>query len=136
MSMLPEFDENGYLPRGIHPCTLEEVVSRFGQGSPEREVETNELVQFVQWARQAKVKRLVVDGSYVTAKISPNDADIVVLPEDEDPPQTESIRTMAEQWPFLHVIVAVDEADFEQWARIDFGLDRKIRARGVVEILL
>ena len=68
MAMLPDFNEHGYLPPGIHPCTLEEVVSRFGHGSPEREVETDELIKFVQWARQANVKRLIVDGSYVTAK--------------------------------------------------------------------
>ena len=37
--MLPEFDEVGNLPPGIHRATIEEVVQRFGVGSPERDVE-------------------------------------------------------------------------------------------------
>lgn len=134
--MLPEFDESGYLPPGIHLCTLEEVVSRFGQGSPEREVETNELVKFVQWARQANVKRLVVDGSYVTAKVSPNDVDIAVLPSEGYSRQSGPIKPMAEQWPFLHVELAADEADFERWAQRDFGFDRNRNPRGIVEVIL
>jgi len=46
--MLPRFSEHGYLPPGIHPCTVAELVDRFGSGSPEREVETQELLGFIQ----------------------------------------------------------------------------------------
>ena len=28
--MIPEFDERGYLPPGIHLASLEEVIERFG----------------------------------------------------------------------------------------------------------
>ena len=37
--MLPEFDEVGNLPPGSDRATIEEVVQRFGVGSPERDVE-------------------------------------------------------------------------------------------------
>jgi len=43
--MIPDFDENGNLPPGIHRCTAEEVKARFGHGSSERVVETGELIQ-------------------------------------------------------------------------------------------
>jgi hypothetical protein len=66
--MLPAFDEFGNLPQGIHRATIEEVVQRFGAGSPEREVEEQELLLFTGWARRAGVRRLVVNGSFVTAK--------------------------------------------------------------------
>jgi hypothetical protein len=66
--MLPDFDEFGNLPPGIHPAAIEEVVQRFGAGSPERDVEGRELLQFIAWARRAGVRRLVLDGSFVTAK--------------------------------------------------------------------
>jgi hypothetical protein len=45
--MLPDFDENGYLPQGIHRSTLDDVVVRFGHGSAEKETETQELLEFV-----------------------------------------------------------------------------------------
>ena len=41
--MIPPFDDNGFLPPGIHICSLDELRIRFGHGSPEREVEMKEL---------------------------------------------------------------------------------------------
>ncbi|HXG09656.1 MAG TPA: hypothetical protein VNK04_07695 [Gemmataceae bacterium] len=134
--MLPDFDENGNLPPGIHPCTLEEVVARFGFGSAERQTETAELQEFVRWAREAGVSRLIVDGSYVTTKRAPNDVDLVILPGSDYPRQQQPALVSSQQWPFLHIQVALDEADLQQWVTIDFGTDRNQNPRGVVEILL
>ena len=82
--MLPPFDESGNLPGGIHPASIEEIVSRFGHGSPEREVEVRELLQLVAWARGHGVRRLIVNGSFVTDKREPNDVDVVLLPRRTD----------------------------------------------------
>jgi hypothetical protein len=132
--MLPHFDENGYLPPGLHRCTLEEMVARFGLGSPERETETEELIELVRWARGAGIKRLVLAGSYVTIKESPNDVDLVILPGQGYPRQTGSVQTLVEQRPFLHVIVAADEADLDWWIRVGLAEDRAGIPRGLVEI--
>jgi hypothetical protein len=134
MTMLPEFDENGNLPPGVHRCSLEELEARFGRGSPEREVETAELREFIAWARQAGIKRLLVDGSYVTRAQAPNDVDVVILPGEEHPEQAEVALDSANRWPFVHIMVAVDEADLEQWAVRDFGTDRGGTVRGIVEV--
>jgi hypothetical protein len=48
--MIPDFDDNGNLPPGIHVCTIEELQARFGGGSPERIVEMAELIGFIKWA--------------------------------------------------------------------------------------
>ena len=50
--MIPLFGEHGYLPPGIHPCNAAELVARFGAGSPEREVETQELLEFIDWHKK------------------------------------------------------------------------------------
>jgi len=50
--MLPLFNEHGYLPLGIHPWTVVELAARFGSGSPEREVETQELLGFIDRQRR------------------------------------------------------------------------------------
>ena len=52
--MLPLFNEHGYLPLGIHPWTVVGLVARFGTGSPEREVETQELLGFIDRQRRPK----------------------------------------------------------------------------------
>jgi hypothetical protein len=134
--LLPSFDEFGYLPPGIHPCGMEELAARFGSGSPEREVETQELVDFVAWARQAGIARVIVNGSYVTSKAAPNDIDIVALPGAEYPRGELSCSQQEARWPFLQIFIAVDASDLEEWSLHDVGTDRNRRAKGVVEVLL
>ena len=78
--MLPSFDDVGNLPPGIHSCSVAELIARFGSGSEEREAEISELVQFIEAARTAGVHRLLVNDSFVTDKLAPNDVDVVILP--------------------------------------------------------
>ena len=134
--MLPEFNEDGNLPPGIHRSTLDEVVARFGTGSADRQAGIAELCEFVPWAREAGIKRLLVDGSFVTCKESPNDVDVVILASDEQPEEGQAALDSAVRWPFLHIQVAADSADFEAWALTDFAKDKQDRPRGVVEIEL
>ena len=134
--MLPDFDEIGNLPPGIHRATIEEVIERFGGGSPEREVEADELLYFVGWARRAGVLRLIVNGSFATATIAPNGVDLVVLPGPDYPRDQPSATDAEVRWPFLQVLVAADENDLELWAVQDFGTDRNLRPKGVVEVIL
>src|SRR5262245_22890421 len=109
--MLPDFDDDGNLPPGIHRATIEEVARRFGHGSPEREVEMRELMEFVAWARQAAVQRLLVNGSFVTSKESPNDVDVVILPSHAAVVSDEFGNFSDAAYPFLQILVASDDAD-------------------------
>jgi hypothetical protein len=77
--MIPEFNEDGYLPPGIRPATLEEVAARFGQESEVRRNQMESLRWLVDLARGAGVQRLVVNGSFVSDKLDPNDVDCVLL---------------------------------------------------------
>lgn len=134
--MLPPFDDVGNLPPGIHPCTVAELVERFGSGSEERETEISELLHFIEAAKAAGVRRLLVNGSFVTGKLAPNDVDIVFLPGPDYPRQGPRLDSDELVWPFLQIIVAADDADLEAWATRQFGTDRKKRPKGVVEVIL
>jgi len=134
--MLPPFDDFGNLPAGIHSCTIEELVSRFGTGSEERETEINELLNFIDAAKKAGVQRLMVNGSFVTGRLAPNDVDVVILPGPDYPRQSRELEGNELIWPFLQIIVAADDADFESWAVKQFSTDRRRRAKGVVEVIL
>lgn len=85
---IPDFNANGLLPPGVHACTLEEVQQRFGlfRRTSQRPALFAKLVEYVKEAQSAKlVRAIILDGSFVTAKETPNDIDmIVVLPEDYD----------------------------------------------------
>ncbi len=134
--MLPAFDDFGNLPPGIHHCTVDELVSRFGSGSEERETEINELVFFIDAAKKAGVRRLLVNGSFVTDKLAPNDVDMVILPGPDYPRKSQKLESNELVWPFLQIIVAADDTDFESWAIKQFSTDRRKRAKGVVEVTL
>jgi hypothetical protein len=134
--MLPPFDDFGNLPLGIHRCPIEELVSRFGSGSEERETEINELQNFISAAQKVGIRRLMVNGSFVTGKLAPNDVDVVILPDPDFPEQNRELENDELVWPFLQIIVAADDADFESWAVKQFSTDRRKRPKGVVEVIL
>ena len=134
--MLPALDDHGNLPFGIHPCTADELAIRFGGGSPEREIAIQEVIQFIEWAKSAGVRRLIVNGSFVTQKASPNDVDIVILPGSDYPREQQPAGQEEMSWPYLQIFVADDDADLEAWAFQDFGTDREDHRKGVVEVIL
>ena len=81
---LPEFDGRGDLPEGVHPATLEEVIARFGHGTPQRQLVTTRLQRVYELARATgKLLRFVIFGSYVTDKPAPNDIDILLVMTDD-----------------------------------------------------
>ena len=134
--MLPPFDDVGHLPAGIHSCSVAELVARFGGGSEERETEINELLQFIEAAKASGVRRLLVNGSFVTGKLAPNDVDVVILPGPDYPRGHPELDNDVLIWPFLQIIVAAHDADFEAWATHQFATDRRKRPKGVVEVML
>ena len=80
---LPAFNQEGDMPPGVHRATLAEVLERFGQGSVQRCAVADRLNRVYQLvASTGQLARLVVFGSFVTAKDDPNDVDIILLMED------------------------------------------------------
>ncbi len=79
---IPLLTSHGLLPVGIHDVTLTEVRERFGvfQGSDHRQrlfMRLAELVAAMQ--RSGLFEALLIDGSFVTAKIAPNDVDVIAV---------------------------------------------------------
>ncbi len=134
--MLPPFDEHGNLPPGIHRTSVDVLVARFGSGSAEREVEIRELLELIDWARTHGVRRMIVNGSFVTSKRRPNDVDVVILPVAGEVPADAIIECEPPIWPFLQILVAADDEDLLRWATSDFATDRQGRSKGVVEVIL
>jgi len=79
---IPKLNKLGYLPAGIHDCTLPEIKKRFGNfQTNSRRVELFEsLEKFVGGVgNTGVVGALIVDGSFVTGNASPNDIDIILV---------------------------------------------------------
>lgn len=81
---LPEFNDQGDLPEGLHKATLAEVLERFGPGSEARQAATTVLQRIHQLViATGKLERFVIFGSYITAKPEPHDVDIVLVMKDD-----------------------------------------------------
>lgn len=82
--MIPEFDRHGNLPEGVHLADEAEFFGRFGEHSARRKWLAERLREIVALATQTgAVERILVWGSYVTSKESPNDLDLLLLVQDE-----------------------------------------------------
>jgi predicted nucleotidyltransferase len=77
------------LPVGIYPATLAETLDRFGDGHAQRKTVARRLERIHRLAHEGGfLARLIVFGSFVTAKEEPNDVDVVIIMEDGfDPDQ-------------------------------------------------
>ena len=80
---LSQFNDLGDLPPGVHQATLAEVVRRFSGQTARRDACTQRLIHVVDLARRTgQLQRLIVFGSYITAKPEPNDVDIILVMRD------------------------------------------------------
>ena len=81
---LPNLNHAGELPIGIHQATINEVIAQFGSGTLQREIVTARLQRIYQIAkRTGNLQRLIIFGSYITAKSEPNDVDVVIIFSDD-----------------------------------------------------
>jgi hypothetical protein len=85
---IPEMDQAGFLPEGVHEATIEEVRERFGrfQRTDRRPVLFAKLALFLAEVRASGlVEAVILDGSFVTPKDEPSDIDLIlVLRPDHD----------------------------------------------------
>jgi hypothetical protein len=108
--MIPDFDEHGYLPPGLHRASLDEIEDRFGRQSEIRRVQMASLRWLVDLAVRVGVYRLVINGSFVTDELEPNDVDCVLLPGPGFPRDPTPADELLEGMPFLDIQLVDQEA--------------------------
>src|SRR5437660_1371164 len=131
--MIPDCNEEGYLPAGIHRATLEEIATRFGQDSELRRAQMESLRWLVDLVRRAGGQRLVVNGSFVTDKLEPNDVDCVVLIGPDFPHDIAAEAELLAGLPFINLEL-VDLDGFQQFTEKTFATDRNLVPKGMVEV--
>jgi hypothetical protein len=83
-NQIPDFEDNGNLPPGIHAATWAEFTERFGYNDHRRK-QLDGLKQLGAALAQAGGTSICVDGSYVTSKEFPRDFDACFDPTGVDP---------------------------------------------------
>ncbi|WP_072055336.1 DUF6932 family protein [Aliivibrio fischeri] len=73
--MIPEFNDQGNLPEGIHPASMQELIDRFGY-NPKRAWLLDGLSMLIKNLELAGCNLIYIDGSFVTEKEIPGDYDM------------------------------------------------------------
>jgi hypothetical protein len=140
--MIPPFRGDGYLPEGLHLATEAEVTFRFGTIGRRRRRLVLQLRRWIDLARRIRAKRLLIDGSFVTAKAEPNDIDaVVLLPNDFADQIAAGLEASLELEQMLltrrpeEIFAADSVEDWNDWVEF-FSRTREVdnRRKGLVEI--
>ena len=134
-AVIPELDEHGNLPPGIHRATLEEIEERFGRSTEVRRTEIHSLRWLVDLAKRAGIERLIVNGSFVADVFEPNDVDCVLLMGRGFPRDRQAFRELRKGLPFIHMQL-VRQKEFDRLVNRVFATDRWGNAKGIVEVPL
>ncbi|MBL8821786.1 MAG: hypothetical protein JNJ77_04295 [Planctomycetia bacterium] len=133
--MIPEFNDIGYLPPGVHLASLEEIASRFGQESEIRRAQMDSIRWLVELAKKSGVQRIIINGSFVTDVFEPNDVDCAMLLPSDFPLDPAAAAELSEGLPFvdLHMVEAMEYAIMVEQV---YASDRDAVPKGVIEVLL
>ena len=145
MQQWPDFDTNGDLPVGLYQATLPEVLAHFGTSTLQRRLVARRLAHVYALAHSTgQLVRFIIFGSFVTAKLEPNDVDIFMLMEDTfDAQQVTGEAAMvfdhlaAQHYEgasifWIRRMAAIDgeEAALQYWQ-----ITREQTKRGIVEVI-
>ena len=131
--MIPPFNDSGCLPPGVHLATLAKIEARFGRLSELRRVQFESVRWMVDLAVRAGVQRIILNGSFVTDIIEPNDVDCVLLIGRGFPADPIAEAELNAGLPFLEMKL-VGQADFDDYVNVTFGTDRRGVPKGMIEI--
>ena len=81
---LPNLNEDGDLPVGVHRATLAELLARFGSGTEQRR-NVGRCLRMIHKVADGtgSLDRMVVFGSFITNKPEPRDVDVVLIMKDD-----------------------------------------------------
>lgn len=131
--MIPLFDDNGVLPPGIHPTSLLEIEAIFGRKSEVRRVQMESVRWMVELAYRAGASRIVLNGSFATDIMEPNDVDCVLLFTPGGRRDRSALDELRTGIPFLSIAI-VDQAGFDELVDVFFARDRDGTPKGMLEV--
>ncbi len=119
---IPRFRADNYLPTGLYLASEAEIIFRFGSSTRRRRRLALRLRRWIDLARLVGGQRLLIDGSFVTAKAEPHDIDaVILLPLDFQHQIEQGIEAALELEDMIltrrpeEIFAAEDEIDWNDW---------------------
>lgn len=141
---LPPLNIDGELPPGVHVCSIDQALERFGSASEKRRLVGMRLRRVAQLVfATGHASRIIIFGSFLSAKLEPNDIDIFLVMDDNF--DLSNIRG-EQRLVFEHAAAQAHFGASVFWVRrvacfpsesemvSGWGLKRNGKIRGVVEL--
>ncbi|MFM4843868.1 hypothetical protein ACEUDP_03885 [Aeromonas caviae] len=84
MNKIPDFEGNGFLPKGIHRCSGTEFLERFCEGDDIRALYYKAITDIFDFAKERNAKYVFVGGSFISSYDEPSDFDAVIVFEKKE----------------------------------------------------
>jgi hypothetical protein len=139
--LIPRINKNGYLPKGIHKATPEEIKMVFGTGSARRTDLLEGFVDLIKLIRKFKdkIKMFLIDGSFIASHDSPRDIDCILVVTNDFDFNSPSARLLQKAKTLFHahlfVCLEIDKNKYESMIKF-FSMDRNQKEKGIVEVIL
>ncbi len=75
---IPQLQQNGLLPTGVHDCSFDDIRATFTWNQHRQQLFDNFLIFVKAELRPAFPDPLYFDGSFITDKVTPDDTDVVL----------------------------------------------------------
>jgi hypothetical protein len=139
--MIPEFNKYGNLPAGIYKSSKTCIEKKFGTSSEKRILLFNNYQMFLELLSpfKKKIKRIILDGSFVTSKESPGDIDCIVIIENNFRFTPEIVKKLCDSKKLYNIhLFTFEEKNIESYRKIlnFFSKDRDLKPKGIVEVIL
>jgi len=139
--MLPEFNKYGNLPAGIYKSSISCIENKFGTSSVKRILLFNDFRKFLKMLSpfMKNIKRLILDGSFVTSKESPGDIDCIMIIENNFRFTPEIVEKLVNSKKLYNIHLFIfEEKDTERHRGIFnfFGKDKDLNPKGIIEVIL
>ena len=131
---LPPLQADGTLPPGRHQISgLDEIFASFPAVTTQRQILDAALTQLVAVISQLRLgTQLVIDGSYLSGKLAPNDIDGVLLSTGLNEAATlQQLAVAGVDLMLLDLFVVTSILRFDRWVQF-FSQDRAGNTRGVI----
>jgi hypothetical protein len=135
IEVIPQFNDVGYLPPGVHLASLDEIAARFGQESEIRQAQMDSVRWLVENAKKAGIQRLIINGSFVTDVFEPNDVDCALLLPADFPLDLAAAANLSEGLPFIDLQMT-EAKEFAIMVEQLYASDRDAVPKGVIEVVL
>ena len=144
--MIPEFQKDGNLPKGLYKATLHEVREIFGTGSAKRKLLIGNLENIIELAKSTgKLERVIVWGSFVSNKEFPQDIDLLLIMSDDfdvdaNPPEVKRVFAYAQGRIAFNADIfwtksSIGEEVIDLWLET-YQMTRDFESRGIVEVTI